>query len=301
MPLWIPITIAAAFLQNLRSALQRQLARDLTATSATYVRFLFGLPVALLYVGALLIAFDETPPVPPALFYAYVFVGGLAQIIGTVLLVALFSHRNFVVGTTYSKTETVQTALFGIVVLGEAISFGAGVGILISLVGVMAISVARTSLSASTLVSSLTGRTALMGMGSGAAYGIAAVCYRAGSLSLGMDGFLLPAAITLAIVLAIQTALMTAWLVWKDRVSLLATLRNWPASLAIGVAGALGSVGWFTAMTLQNAAYVRALGQVELVFTLLVSWFWFKEISNKSELVGVFLIVGGLIVLVLGV
>ena len=260
MPLWIPITIAAAFLQNLRSALQRQLAQNLTATSATYVRFLFGLPVAIIYLWILLVTFDVEINAPPSEFYVYSFVGGIAQIIGTVLLVALFAHRNFVVGTTYSKTETVQTALFGIFVFGEVITVGGGIGIAVSLVGVIAISMARTEATPAALITSLTERAALMGIGSGAAYGVAAVCYRAGSLSLEMEGFLVPAAITLAVVLTIQTLLMTCWLLWKDRKSLVATLQNWPASLAIGVAGALGSIGWFTAMTLQNAAYVRALG-----------------------------------------
>lgn len=300
MPLWIPITIAAAFLQNLRSALQRQLAQDLTATSATYVRFLFGLPVALLYLWVLLATSDVRLPAPSAEFYVYAALGGVAQIVGTVLLVALFAHRNFVVGTTYSKTETVQTALFGIFVFGETITLGAGIGIAISLVGVIAISMARTEASPSALITSFTERAALMGIGSGAAYGVAAVCYRAGSLSLGMDGFLVPAAVTLAVVLTIQTLLMTGWLLWKDRTSLVATLKNWPASLAIGVAGALGSIGWFTAMTLQNAAYVRALGQIELAFTFAVSWFWFREQANAKEIAGVLLIIGGLVVLVLG-
>lgn len=300
MPLWIPITIAAAFMQNLRSALQRQLAQDLTATSATYVRFLFGLPVALLYLWVLLATSGVRLPAPSAEFYVYAALGGVAQIVGTVLLVALFAHRNFVVGTTYSKTETVQTALFGIFVFGETITLGAGIGIAISLVGVIAISMARTEASPSALITSFTERAALMGIGSGAAYGVAAVCYRAGSLSLGMDGFLVPAAVTLAVVLTIQTLLMTGWLLWKDRTSLVATLKNWPASLAIGVAGALGSIGWFTAMTLQNAAYVRALGQIELVFTFAVSWFWFREQANAKEIAGVLLIIGGLVVLVLG-
>jgi len=300
MPLWIPITIAAAFLQNLRSALQRQLAQNLTATSATYVRFLFGLPVAIIYLWILLVTFDVEINAPPSEFYVYSFVGGIAQIIGTVLLVALFAHRNFVVGTTYSKTETVQTALFGIFVFGEVITVGGGIGIAVSLVGVIAISMARTEATPAALITSLTERAALMGIGSGAAYGVAAVCYRAGSLSLEMEGFLVPAAITLAVVLTIQTLLMTGWLLWKDRKSLVATLQNWPASLAIGVAGALGSIGWFTAMTLQNAAYVRALGQIELVFTFAVSWFWFREQANAKEVAGVLLIIGGLVVLVLG-
>ncbi|WOF73288.1 DMT family transporter [Parvibaculaceae bacterium PLY_AMNH_Bact1] len=300
MPLWIPITIAAAFLQNLRSALQRQLAQDLTATSATYVRFLFGLPVAIVYLWILLATSKVSLPTPAPDFFLYATVGGVAQIIGTVLLVALFAHRNFVVGTTYSKTETVQTALFGIFVFGETITLGAGIGIAVSLVGVIAISMARTEASPSALITSLTERAALMGIGSGAAYGVAAVCYRAGSLSLGMDGFLVPAAITLTVVLTIQTLLMTGWLLWKDRASLVATLKNWPASLAIGISGALGSIGWFTAMTLQNAAYVRALGQIELVFTFAVSWFWFREQANAKEAAGVLLIIVGLIVLVLG-
>ena len=300
MPLWIPITIAAAFLQNLRSALQRQLARDLTATSATYVRFLFGLPVAIVYLWVLLATLDVDLSAPPPEFYVYAVLGGVAQIIGTVLLVALFAHRNFVVGTTYSKTETVQTALFGILVFGETVTLGASIGIAVSLVGVIAISMARTEASPSALITSLTERAALMGIGSGAAYGVAAVYYRAGSLSLGMGGFLVPAAITLAVVLTIQTLLMTGWLLWKDKTSLMATLKNWPASLAIGVAGALGSIGWFTAMTLQNAAYVRALGQIELVFTFALSWIWFREQANAKEIAGVLLIIGGLIVLILG-
>lgn len=299
MPLWIPITIAAAFLQNLRSALQRQLAQDLTATSATYVRFLFGLPVALIYLAALLHFSPNATPEPGELFFLYAVIGGVAQIIGTVLLVALFAFRNFTVGTTYSKTETVQTVLVSLLILGESISLGAGVGIVVSLIGVMAISVARTEVTARTLLTSLGERAALMGIGSGAAYGIAAVCYRAASLSLEMDGFLIPAAYTLAWVLALQTVLMTLWLLVRDRASLVATLVQWPASLAIGVAGALGSIGWFTAMTLENAAYVRALGQIELVFTFAVSWFWFKEQSNRREVAGILLVVGGLVLLVL--
>ena len=68
----------------------------------------------------------------------------LAQIIATALLVYIFSFRNFAVGTTFSKTETIQTAVFGMVVLGETISLPATFAILISLVGVMMISVTIT-------------------------------------------------------------------------------------------------------------------------------------------------------------
>ena len=42
MELWIPITIAAAFLQNVRSTLQKYLKGRIGTTGATFVRFGYG-------------------------------------------------------------------------------------------------------------------------------------------------------------------------------------------------------------------------------------------------------------------
>ena len=298
MALWIPLTIAAAFLQNLRSTLQKQLTGQMSAIGATYVRFVYGLPVAALYLWALA-AFDGNPmPHPAPLFLLYAVIGGLAQIWGTVLLVALFAYRNFAVGTTYSKTETIQTALFGIVVLGDHLTVGAFAAILISLAGVVAISIAQSHLTLATFWRSLGERPTLMGIGSGACYGVAAVCYRAASLSLGTEDFLLSAGYTLVAVLTIQTAAMTAWLWFRHREELFASFRTWRVSSLVGLAGALASMGWFTAMTIQNAAYVRALGQIELVFTFISSHFFFREKTNALELAGIALVIGGILLLI---
>ncbi|MCF8470087.1 MAG: EamA family transporter [Parvibaculum sp.] len=297
MPLWIPITIAAAFLQNVRSTLQKQLTGKMSALGATYVRFAYGLPVALLYLLGLT-AFTGAPlPEANLLFLVYAVIGGMAQIWGTVLLVALFAYRNFAVGTTYSKTETIQTALFGIIVLGDHLSLGAFAAILISLAGVLAISIAQAKLTLTAFWRSLGERPTLMGLGSGACYGIAAVCYRAASLSLHQPDFILSAAFTLAVVLAIQTALMTVWLGWRHPDQLAASFRTWKTSSAVGLAGAFASMGWFTAMTIQNAAYVRALGQIELVFTFASSHFLFREKTSRLELAGILLVIGGILLL----
>jgi drug/metabolite transporter (DMT)-like permease len=61
----------------------------------------------------------------------------------------------------------------------------------------------------------------------------------------------------------------------------------------------LGSAGWFTAMTIQNAAYVRALGQIELVFTFAASYFFFRERTSRVELLGIALVIGGILILLL--
>ena len=297
MPLWIPLTFAAAFLQNMRSTLQKQLTGELSAIGATYVRFSFGLPVAILYLWGLHGFAGKAMPTPNGLFLVYCAVGGFTQIVGTALLVALFAYRNFAVGTTYSKTETVQTALFGIVMLGDRPSAGAAAAILVSLAGVVAISMAKSHLTAMNFIRSLTERPTLMGLGTGAGFGISAVCYRAASLSLHADGFLISASYTLFVVLIIQTVAMTLWLMWREPAQLGATLKAWKLSSLVGLVGALASVGWFTAMTIENAAYVRALGQIELVFTFASSHFLFKERTERLELVGILLVIGGLLLL----
>jgi drug/metabolite transporter (DMT)-like permease len=297
MPLWIPLTIAAAFLQNLRSTFQKQLTGNLSAIAATYVRFAFGLPVAIVYVWGLHEFGGYALPDFNRLFLFYCVVGGIAQIIGTALLVALFAYRNFAVGTTYSKTETVQAALFGIIVLGDHPSLGAGIAIIVSLAGVIAISMAKSHLTLANFGRSLRERPTLMGIGTGAGFGISAVCYRAASLSLDRPDFLMPAAFTLVTVLVFQTVVMTLWLAWREPAQLGATARNWKVSSLVGISGALASMGWFTAMTIENAAYVRALGQIELVFTFASSHFLFREKTERLELVGIALVIGGLLIL----
>lgn len=297
--LWIPLTIAAAFLQNLRSALQKHLKGRLGTTGATFVRFGYGLPVALAYIAGLT-AFTDLPlPEPNAAFLIYGAIGGLAQILATGLLVSLFDARNFAVGTTYSKTETVQAAIFAVVFLGETISLVATAGILVSLVGVIAISAARGPAGLRSIATSWTRRPALVGLGSGAAFGISAVCYRGASLSLGGEGFFAQAGFTLACVLAFQTVVMGLYMAVRTPDELRRSLAAWRVAGWVGLAGALASIGWFTAMTIQNVALVRALGQIELLFTIAASVMFFRERIARLELVGIVLVVAGIVILLL--
>jgi drug/metabolite transporter (DMT)-like permease len=299
MELWIPVTIAAAFFQNLRSALQKHLTARLRTAGATYIRFLFAIPFALLWLGLLVVLTGQAVPGPNATFAVYATVGGLAQILATFLLVSLFAHRNFVVGTTYSKTEPVQVAVFGILVLGDPLGLTAAVAILVSLAGVITISIARTELTAGRLLSSLAERPALIGIASGACFGISVVFYRGATLSLGEGDFLIRAATTLVFVTLLQTAVMTGWLWLREPGQLGRVLAARRVGIWVGLAGMIASACWFTAVTIQTAAYVRALGQIELVFTFLASIVFFREKVNRLEVGGVVLIVVGLLVLLL--
>ncbi|MDZ5698952.1 DMT family transporter [Chelativorans sp. M5D2P16] len=299
MELWIPITIAAAFLQNLRSVAQKHLKGVMGTTGATFVRFGFGLPFAVLFVLALHVFANFAFAQPNGRFLVWVLVGGTTQIAANFLLIHLFSFRNFAVGTAYSRTEPVQAAVFGLIFLGELAGPGALAAIAITVVGVMLISVAHTTMSWRNLFASLVSRNALIGLASGTLFGIAAVSYRAASLSLGGPNFLMQAATTLMFTIGFQTVLMASWMLWRDRDELVRIGRAWKPSLFAGFVGATASLGWFTAMTLQQAAVVKALAQVEMIFTFASSVYFFGERINRTEVAGCVLIVAGIMALML--
>ncbi|MBO6512115.1 MAG: DMT family transporter [Roseibium sp.] len=291
MELWIPITVFAAFCQNLRTAMQKHLKGKLGTTGATFVRFGYGVPFAILYLLVLHLVFRHPLPGPNGTMLIAGALGGLAQIAGTFLLIYLFSFRNFAVGTAYSKTEPIQAALFGFVVLGEHVTLPAALCILVGIVGVIVISLARVPLKFASIRASLIGRPALVGLASAAFFGASAVAYRTASLSIEGTTVPMQAAYALVYATLFQTLVMATWMAVRDPGQLRASITNWRAAIWVGASGVAGSIGWFTAMTLQNVAYVRALAQIELVFTFLASWLVFKEVISRSEIVGCLLII----------
>jgi len=295
LELWIPITFAAAFLQNLRTALQQQLTSVLDATEASYVRFCYAVPFAWMYL-AVLIWVGFRPPELSWDFAGHVLIGAVCQILGTVALIRSFQTRNFAVGTAYSKTETVQAALFAAVIMGESMNPVALTGILVSLLGVVLLS---TPEGWRALLHLGPGPALWYGVGAGAGFGISAVLYRGAALSLPTGDFLVRASITLVAATTIQTVGMGVYLFLRNRNSLRLVGQVWKRGVWVGLAGMLASAGWFTAMTLERAAYVRALGQVELLFAFFVTLVIFREKVRMSELLGAAAVIFGLVLLLI--
>ncbi len=300
MELWIPITIAAAFMQNVRSALQKHLKGRLTTLGATYVRFLYAWPLAVAYVVALNAWGGMAYPTPNGVFLIYSVLGGISQIIFTGLLVWMFSFRNFAIGTTYSKTEVILVAIFGFLLLGDALTVLTAIAIIVAVIGVLILSVGQTRLTVMALFAGVTEKPTLIGLACGAFLGGSVVFFRGAALALGYDGFIMAAAYTLAVSVVIQTVMMGLYLAVRERGTLKEVFVHWRWSMAVGLAGVLASVGWFTAFTMQNASYVRALGQVELLFTFIASIFIFREKINPIQVLGIVIIMAGILTLVLG-
>ena len=283
MELWIVVTFAAAAVQTLRFMLQKKVrASGLSTGGATFSRFVFAAPLSVLIAWAVGRALDPSLAPPPPGFWAYALGGGLGQIAGTFCTVALFSLRNFAVGIAFTKTETVQVAVLSALVLGEAVTGAGLLAILIGLVGVILLSLPAGGL-ATRLVFN---RAMALGLFGGAAFGLSAIGYRGAALSLGDAHFFFRAAATLAAVTVMQTAIMGFWLRAVEPGQITRVLKGWRITGLVGLTGMLGSLCWFTAFTLQNAAYVRALGQVELIFGLLVTALIFRERITRRELSG---------------
>lgn len=295
MPLWVLISLAAAFLQNARTALQKALTPRVGIIGATYARFLFAAPWAVAVVAALLWHRGTGLPRMGAAFAAWALLGAVAQIAGTLLLLHLFSLRNYAVGNTFARTETVQSALFGLVLLGDRMQGLAVAGILVSLAGLVLLSASRGFLGG------LLNRAAALGLACGASFAIAAIGYRAASLALPETGeLLIRPALTLACVTIVQSILLTAWLWARGEGGVGAVLREWRLESMVGAAGMLASLGWFTAFTLVPVAQVKAVGQVELVFNWLTARFAFGERPSVRETTAIALVCAGIVLLVLG-
>ena len=296
---WIPITIAAAFFQNLRSALQKALKGRLSTTGAAYARFVYALPFGLLYLWVLSGPVGYQLPPINLEFLIWCLFGSLSQILFTVVLLWMFTFRSFAVGTTFSKLEVVLIAALGAVLLGDTVGPWAILAIAIGAVGTVVLAMTETRLTLSGLMRGLFEKATLVGLLCAALLGGSVVFFRGAALSLDGPDKVVAAACALAIALVMQTVLMGGWFLVFDRPQLIAVVREWRRAMPVGVVGMLGSVCWFTAFTLQNAAYVRALGQIELLFTFIASVFFFREKVQRSEVIGILLIVSAILLILL--
>jgi drug/metabolite transporter (DMT)-like permease len=290
--LWIPFTLLAAAGQTARNAMQRELTKKLGTVGATHVRFLFGFPFALVFLAGVFIATGLPMPALPWVFLPWAVVGAGAQILATALMLATMNDRSFVVTIAYIKTEAIQAAIFGLIFLGDPLTIGMVVAILVATSGVVAMSLKGKG----TMEGGY--RPVALGLFSGAVFAISAVGYRGAILSLGLPSFVLAATLTLTIGLILQAGLLTLYLALRDRTVLTAIAKAWRPSLFAGFMGATASEFWFLAFALTSVANVRTLALVEVLFAQAITIFAFKQATTKRDALGVALIVAGVLLLI---
>lgn len=289
MLLWVPVTIAAASAQVFRNGAQAGLTKTIGMLGATQVRFVFGLPFALLFLAAALWLTGQPLPGLTRTALGWAALGAVCQILGTALMLVVMNQRAFGVAYAYIKTEPVLVAVLGVILLGDHLSPLAWLAVGVVTAGVLVASVKpgeyRNLLKE--------GRMIAAGVGAGCLFGLSAIAFRGGIGALEGGGFLIRALTVLAISLTIQAGLLGLWLVARDRAAFTASLKVWRTSLGAGFLGAFASACWFTAFALTPAANVRTLGLIEMPLAALFAGRLTGKATSSHELAGLLIVMIG--------
>ncbi|MEN3978412.1 DMT family transporter [Acinetobacter sp. CWB-B33] len=282
---WILFTLMAAFMQSWRNAFQKQLSATVDVYGVTLARFLFGFPFAVLYIFWLY----QSHPIQlhasfTPMFWVYILIAGCSQILATILLVMLFKQKNYAVGVGLAKSEAILAALIGVMLLQEHLSWLGWAGVVIGGAAVFLLSKGhqQQKLSLSTL---------MIGIGSGLSFAITSLLVREASLELSALPFLHRAAWVLLCVIGFQCISLLLYLVIFSRKTLKAMWQRVGLTFKVSVCSFMASLGWFSAMSMQSVAIVKTLGQIEVLFSLLISAYFFKEKLARSDHWGLCLVV----------
>ena len=297
--LWVPITLFAALAQTVRNTAQRSLTAQVGTLSATWVRFLFGLPFAAV-VLALLYTVSAQAPAVPQFSWAYagwISLGASFQVAATAALLLAMKARNFAVAVTFSKSEILQVALFAALFLGELPSTLALLAMVVATLGVLLLSLPPKGQLFS--LQAWMSKSALYGLLCGACFAIAVIGFRGAALALQAPTPWLSGAWGVLIAQSLQSVLLGLWIVWRTPGGIQPVLRAWRVSLLAGSMGAAASLAWFTAYAMQDAAAVRTLGMVEVLFSYVVSRRILSESVSGIEQCGMALMGVGLVLICL--
>jgi drug/metabolite transporter (DMT)-like permease len=291
--LWIPFTLTAATGQVARNAMQRSLTGPLGTWGATNIRFLFGFPFSLVFLGLVIAFTGDRIPMPVPLFWPWLLLGALSQIAATGLMLMAMNDRSFVVTTAYIKTEAIQAAVFGFIFLGDHLTPPKIIAILIATAGVVI-----TALRPGSAKGFADLKPTVIGLVSGAAFALSAVGFRGAILVVPDVSFVTAASYTLVFGLFVQTLILTIHMLLRAPDALRKIFGLWKPSMLAGFMGAFASQFWFLSFALTAAANVRTLALIEVLFAQVISYYSFKQPVSPREIGGIVLILIGVALLV---
>jgi len=296
--IWIPITIITAFIQTGRNGLMKNLKSTMHDETIMLSRFVFSVPIAFAWLSILYVL-DYQFPGMNSKFFIYASAAAICQIIAGMLFLKLFGRRNFVIGVTYNQTQVIMNVIFSAIIFMQFVSLGALAAIILSFVGVVMITVAEKHIEPKNLWQRLFTPSAMIGLGCGAFFGITGVFLREAILVLDKGEFFVKSSYTLLYVLTLQAIIMSLITLVKQAGQFKVMIKHAPKASMVGLTNAVTTFGWFLAFSLTHSAHVYMVGQIEVIFSILLSRKIFKENISKLELFGMFIVVGSIILLVL--
>lgn len=279
---WIFFTFLAASMQAWRNAFQSQLSKEVNIAGVTLARFIWATPIAAVYLIGLYMWQPVGLPFITVKFTAYVLGAAVMQIVATALMVKLFKMKNFTVGAGLAKSEALVAAILGVLFFGTHLSLLGWLGVFIGAIAVF-------MMSGKSGVKQLSLSTVLLGLACGTAFALTSLWVREASLNLDLP-FPHRAAWVLLLVISIQTIMLLIYASVVDKHTIDGLLKRPKLTLLTSMTSCFGSIGWFSAMSLQAVPYVKTLGQIEVFFTLLIATFWLKDKVKIKDMLGLILI-----------
>ncbi|MFS1891974.1 DMT family transporter [Vibrio lentus] len=279
---WIAFTLLAAFSQSWRNAFQSKLAGTMSVAGVTLARFIWAGPIALIYLYSLYQWQPVSAPNFSGAFVFYIVAAAIMQILATGLMVMLFKLENYAIGAGLAKCEAPVSAVLSVLFFGTALTVTGWVGVLIGTLGVLIMSSASGW-------RSLSPKVFLLGMACSTAFALTSLWVREASLNIGLP-FPHSAAWVLFLVISLQTVIICTYLFFRERDTLRQIFTKSKLVVMTSLASVIGSLGWFSAMSLQAVPYVKTLGQIEVVFMVLISYFWLGQSIARKDILALILL-----------
>ncbi|MGI9596541.1 MAG: EamA family transporter [Acidimicrobiales bacterium] len=307
--MWVLISLAAGTLQTARNGLARSLSGVLPASLLSWSRFAFNLPFSTLLLAVVYLVGTDGPPRLSLWFFVLGLIGGIGQILGNVALITAFKLGTFAQAIVVHKTEVAMAAVVGFLFFSEVPSALGWVGILVSAVGVAMIGYASAKAKSGDpdvfgegLLTA--NRGTALALASAALLVVAGFGIQRATLELvdrnpDIEGTFGLAATTLFHVTWMEVVVLTVWLLIRERSAFARVPDHLPRLGAIGFTSFAGSLGWFWAFSISFVAFVKAVGQIESVLSVLLAIYLWKEQRTRDQLPGIALTIAGIFLIVL--
>ena len=207
----------------------------------------------------------------------------------TIILIKLFTLRSFAIGVAFSKTEVIQTTLLEIIIIGFILTSHVFLSIIIGFIGMLFMS--KQKLIGKLGYNTLFLKQVTLGVLCGIFLGLSSVLYKVALDSVITDLIYKKVLVLSFLALAFQSVIFGTYIVSTEgKQNVVKLFSIWKKGLPVGFFGCAATFCWFFAFSLVDATFVRAVGQLEIVFSVLITYIFYKERITGFELIGMSLI-----------
>ena len=294
---WIFLTISAIFFQIIRNLEQKKLHKDLDVFTTSWSRFILPFPFAIIAVVSTFQSYNFE-------FFHYILINALFQILGNIFLIKTIQTKNFGVGIAFSKTEIIQALILGFLLYNFRFNFNEILAIFIAFIGIILLAKIDFK-NFKDFTKSLKNIASLYGILCGFCFGITSYNIQFASNYLVSDGFSSIKASTLVLLYTIffQNIFFIILKSFQKRlfsdVKKLFLIDNYRKFLITSLSSFVGSICWYGAYSVGNVIHVKTVGQLEIIASMLVSKFHFKEKNTIKENLGIIFIIIAILLIIL--